>query len=480
MTHMNRRGFLQSTLVGAGVAISGTKASGRIVGANDTVRIAVAGLNGRGKEHVDAFARIPGVEIAYLVDPDRRTFEPRLKQLREKSRSEPKCVQDIRQVLEAKDVDAVTIATPNHWHSLMTVWACQAGKDVYVEKPCSHEVIEGQRCVEAAQKYKRIVQHGTQRRGEKRYQQLAEVVRRGDYGPLRVSRGIVYKLRKSIGTAPATTPPSEVDFDLWLGPAASRPFHTNLVHYNWHWFWDFGNGDIGNQGVHQMDVARWMIPGATLPTSVVSLGGRFGYVDQGETPNTQLTLFDFGPTKLIFEVRGLPTKNYPGDDKNEGSVLHFDDGRIANFNFYRNGQKEGEPIPQAESKDFAKPGGGDIFANFIACVRSRKESDLMAHISDGHYSSALCHLANVSYRLGEAVPFRPRPAFGSGDAVRETVERMEEHLGESAKLNFDSAKLRLGKKLQVNSATGMVVDEPRAEALLTRNYRRPFVVPDQV
>jgi predicted dehydrogenase len=480
MSRLTRRSFLQTTLAGATVAISGTKSSGRVIGANDTVRVAIAGLNSRGGDHIKAFAPMAGVAVTHLVDPDTRTFAKRQKQLSDLKKPEAVCVQDIRKVLEDKNVDVVAIATPNHWHSLMTIWACQAGKDVYVEKPLSHNVHEGRVAVDTARQHNRIVQHGTQRRSWENYQNLAAVVRSGHYGPLRMSRGIVYKRRNSIGVKPETAPPAEVDFDLWTGPAPKRAFHGNLVHYNWHWFWDFGNGDIGNQGVHQMDIARWMIPDATMPKSVVSLGGRFGYTDQGETPNTQLALFDYGPTKLLFEVRGLPTDKYPHDDKNEGNALHFDDGDIINFKFYRKGQPEGEPIPKLVEKDAAKPDKQDNFANFIACVRSRKQDELAAGILEGHYSSALCHLANVSYRLGSEVPFKPRPDFGNGDpTIQHTMELMEEHLVDSGKIDLAAARIRVGKTLILDASGENILGDAQAKGLLTRNNRAPFVVSDR-
>ena len=223
-------------------------------------------------------------------------------------------MQDIRKALDDKDLDAVSIATPNHWHSLMTIWACQAGKDVYVEKPCSHNVHEGRRCVEAARKYNRIVQHGTQQRSEPRPGQRD---RRRPVGQVRqaarLARATATSRAGASATSRITTPPAELDFNLWLGPAPEQPYHANLVHYNWHWFWDFGNGDIGNQGVHEMDVARWAIPGATLPTKVWSLGGRFGYDDQGQTPNTQMAVMEFGDVLLVFEVRGLVDKTKDKD-----------------------------------------------------------------------------------------------------------------------------------------------------------------------
>ncbi len=309
MSQLSRRQFLNRSLAAAGAgaafAIGGTKSSGRVLGANDTIRIGVAGLNGRGESHVGAFSHMKGVEVVYLIDPDTRTFGKRLKQIEQAGGSTPQTVQDVRRALDDKNLDAVSVATPNHWHALITIWACQAGKDVYVEKPCSHNVHEGRIAVEAARKYQRVVQHGTQARSSREWAQVVEVIRSGKLGKLLVARGLCYKPRGSIGFKPNTTPPEQIDFNLWLGPARERPFNGNLVHYNWHWFWDFGNGDIGNQGVHEIDKARWMIPGATLPKSVVSLGGRFGYSDQGETANSQIALFDYGDTQLIFEVRGL-------------------------------------------------------------------------------------------------------------------------------------------------------------------------------
>src|SRR5262245_28411499 len=296
MPRPTRRTFLTSTGIGALAVVAGTKSSGRVLGANDTVRIAVAGLNGRGGSHVEAWTRMKDVRIVYLVDPDTRTYKKRLDQI--KNGEAPKCIQDVRKALEDKDLDAISIATPNHWHALMTIWGCQAGKDVYVEKPASHNLHEGKIAVAAARKYDRIVQHGTQHRANPMWANAAGLAKAGVYGKLLVSRGVVYKAgggllsRGSIGVKPAKPAPAELDFDLWLGPAPQQAYHDNLVPYRWHWFWDFGNGDIGNQGVHEMDKARWFIPGATFPKSVISLGGRIGYTDQGQTPSTNLAVFD--------------------------------------------------------------------------------------------------------------------------------------------------------------------------------------------
>jgi predicted dehydrogenase len=485
-TRLNRRQFVTGTLAaaGAGFAIGGTRSTGRVIGANDTIRIAVAGLNGRGEAHVGEYLKMPNVEIATLVDPDTRTYGKHLKRIGSNGGKAPSTVQDIRRVLEDRNIDVVSIATPNHWHALMTVWACQAGKDVYVEKPCSHNVHEGRIAVEAARRHHQIVQHGTQSRSSREWALAAALIRSGKLGKLLVSRALCYKPRGSIGFKPNTAPPPEVDFNIWTGPAPKQPFHANLVHYNWHWFWDFGNGDIGNQGVHQMDIARWLIPGsdgasATYPRTVLSLGGRFGYKDQGQTANTQITVMDFGPTQLIFEVRGLPTGGFLGEKI--GNIAHLEEGTIVGDKFYRKGSQKAEPISKLgiDVEATRGPGKGH-FGNFIAAVRSRKVEEQNADILEGHYSAALCHLANISYRLGTEVPFSKSPgAFGDNKAAGETLARMEEHLKED-RVPMDGQNYRLGRTLTFDASTESFVGDAEANRLLTRAYRAPFVVPDRI
>jgi predicted dehydrogenase len=477
MAHLSRRKFFKETLAAAAtVTLAGTKSSGRVRGANDVIRVGVAGLNSRGGAHVGAFAGMPGVQVTYLIDPDTRTFAGRVRQVRERGHNTPRTVQDIRRALEDRELDAVSVATPNHWHALITVWACQAGKDVYVEKPCSHNVHEGRVAIEAARRHNRIVQHGTQSRSSPEKARVMAVIQSGQLGRLLVSRGLCYKRRGSIGIQPTSTPPTELDFNLWLGPAAERPFHRNLVHYNWHWFWDFGNGDIGNQGVHEMDLARWAIHGATLPRSVLSLGGRFGYTDQGETPNTQIAIFDYGPTQLIFEVRGLPTEPFHGQAI--GNIYHLEGGIIAGTQFFPRGRTLAEPLPRVDNVHRG-PGAGNHFANFIAAVRSRRREDLNAEIEEGHYSAALCHLANISYRLGRQEPFNPRSrALGDNQAATETLARMEEHLGQANHLRLAGLSCRVGRHLRLDAATEHFLRDDEANRLLTRNYRAPFTVPE--
>ncbi len=478
---LSRRQVIRgSAVAAAGVAMSRmTRPAQGALGANERVRMAVAGIKGRGGSHIDAFGSMKGdVEVAYLVDPDSTLFDSRNGDLEKKGGYKAQCVQDIRRVLDDKTVDAVSIATPNHWHSLMTIWACQAGKDVYVEKPMSHNVHEGRIAVEAARKYKRIVQHGTQNRSDANWWKVAAHIKKGTFGKVLVSRGLCYKNRGSIGFKEPKSPPSTLDFNLWLGPAQEHAYHENLVHYNWHWFWDFGNGDIGNQGVHQMDVARWMT-GETLPKRVFSLGGRFGYEDQGQTANTQIAVFDYGNDKpqVIFEVRGLKTDQYYG--QGTGNVIHCEEATIVGNNkFIPRGSSEAQKLPPIDVE--IGPGSGP-FGNFIAAVRSRKESDLNAPVLEAHLSSALCHLANVSYRLGTEVEFsQSREMFGTDLAAAEAFARMRENLKDDNGLPINEMTYRLGRTLAFNPKTERFKDDAEADAMLTRDYRKEFSVPDSL
>lgn len=485
MTHrpsrLTRRRFLQTSslaIASATVTLSGTKGHGQVLGANDRIHLAVAGINGRGGSHIGAFAGMPGVQVTHLIDPDSRIFANKTKMVESKGKNTPTCVQDFRKVLENPDVHAISIATTNHWHAPMTIFALLAGKDVYVEKPLSHNVREGRIAVELARKHNRIVQHGTQNRASGAWANMAKVVEEGKLGKLLVSRGLCYKGRGSIGVKPVTDPPAGLDFDLWLGPAPLQPHHANLVHYNWHWFWDFGNGDIGNQGVHEMDKARWCVPGATLPLRVFCVGGRFGYKDQGQTPNTQIAFFDYGPDKpmIIFEVRGLSTGVLHGE--RVGNTLHFDNGAVVagGSKLYQKGSTKAEGVPKTD----AKRGPGDQFGNFIHCVRSRKVAELHADVLEGHYSAALCHLANISYRLGEEVPFSKQAnALGDNKDVVETFDRMRDHVKDND-VKLEETNYRLGRVLQFDPKLEKFIGDDQANALLTREYRKPFVIPEKV
>ncbi|MCL4204687.1 MAG: Gfo/Idh/MocA family oxidoreductase [Pirellulaceae bacterium] len=479
MVRHHRREFLKHSVAGsvlATFAISGTRASGRILGANDRIRIAIAGINGRGQTHITGFGGMKDVEIAYLVDPDRRLFASRSDLVKRTAGNTPACVQDIRQALDDTDLDAVSIVTPNHWHALMAIWACQAGKDVYVEKPCSHTLVEGRRLVEAARKYDRIVQHGTQRRTDPQWTRVVNDVRSGKYGKLLVSYGYASRTRLSIGTKDPQQSPRELDFDLWLGPAPAQPFRTNLVHYNWHWRWDFGDGEIGNMGSHQLDVCRWALPDGAMPKRVISLGGRFGYQDQGETPNTHLTLVDFGEVKVILEIRGLI-------DERQWKItneFHTDEGVVRDGRFFAKGQGDGVAIENFPPNGAPEQGPRHM-RNFIDCVRSRKREDLGAEILEGHRSATLVHLGNISYRLGQEVPFDRIAGQFEGDALfRESSEAMKRHLADTGQVELGNTPCRLGRMLTFDAEAEKFVDAPDANQLLSRSYRGPFVVPERI
>jgi len=504
MYQIDRRGFLKSSIAvtGGAFAISGTKSSGNILGANERIRVAVAGIHGRGGLHRDHFAKMKGVEVAYLVDPDNREFGRSVKRVQDAAGNTPETAQDIREVLDDPTLNAVSIATPNHWHSLMTIWACQSGKDVYVEKPCSHNIHEGRIAVEAARKFNRIVQHGTQQRSDPFRANEIAAVHSGKYGKLLVSRGYCCKTRRSIGLRETESPPPALDFNLWLGPAGTQPYHGNLVHYNWHWFWDFGNGDTGNQGVHEMDVARWAIQGATLPKRVFSLGGRFGYQDQGQTPNTQLTAYEYDDALLLFETRGLVGKKQ-GVARIVGNEYYTTDGLITDGKFYPNGHGEGEPLARfetgvtlagtcasvdsrtdAERIDDQDSGYHRAAAchldNFIDAVRSRNASDLNADIEIGHYSSALCHLSNISYRLGTMEKWDGQlKRYGDNKQVADAFENIADGF-KKFQVPLRGLQYRVGRVLDINPQLERFIDDDEANQLLTRPARKPFDVPEKL
>ena len=479
MTPISRRTFLKTTAAGAGAAVAGLPFS-RVLGANDDIRVAVVGLNGQGGAHINQLAPLDRVRLTALCDVDERVLNRTARQLQRRN-IEVATYTDIRALLENDDIDAITIASPNHWHSLMTIWACQAGKDVYVEKPCSHNIYEGRKTVEAARKYNRIVQHGTQNRSSTGWARQIAAVHSGEYGELLVAKGYCCKPRWSIGHMPDEDPPSHLNFDLWLGPAPEQPFHRNLVHYNWHWFWDTGNGDMGNQGVHEMDLARWAIKDATLPRSVVTMGGRWvntrDFSDQGETPNMLLSVFDYGETLLVFETRGLVDgrlrRSFP---RKVTAEFYLEAGVIRDGKFFPEGQGSGEDLIPVEPG--IRPKGP--FGNFFDCVRSRKQSELNADILEGHYSSALCHLGNISYRVGEEVPFEERPQlFQENEIVSDSMQTILENT-QALGVEPEHATYRLGPKLAFNPETEQFVDHPLANRFLWRDYREPFVVPETV
>jgi predicted dehydrogenase len=477
MKTLSRRSFIKSSLVTTGALSLSARSWNNVLGANGDIRVAVVGFNGRGGSHISGFSNIQGVRITGLCDVDSRVLDQAAQRFQKKGETIETHL-DVRRLLESKNIDVISTATPNHWHALITIWACQAGKDVYVEKPISHCVWEGRKAVEAARKYKRIVQAGTQSRSNAGLREALDWVHAGNMGRIKIARGLCYKPRASIGKTegPQAIPPT-VDYDLWSGPAPNGPLMRSRLHYDWHWVWATGNGDIGNQGIHQMDICRWALNKPELSPKIISVGGRLGYVDDGETPNTQFAVHDYGDALLIFEVRGLPA----GTGKREmdkyrtqsvGHVIECEGGYLAGTAAYDN---EGKAI-----KAFKARGEEDHFENFIKAVKSRKHTDLNADILEGHLSSALCHTSNISYRLGkEGNPEEIREALKLDKAAMETLGRMEEHLTANA-VDLKKTRASLGAFLRMNGKTERFINNPEADKLLKDNYRPPFVVPENV
>jgi len=474
-SNLTRRAFLKNLSIVTAAVAAPLYIPKRVFGANDRINVAVLGVHGRGQSHVRGFMELENVQVTTLCDPDMNVLKERGQQFQEKYDQKVKLVQDLRKVLSDKNVDVISLATPNHWHSLATIWACQAGKDVYVEKPMSHNVFEGRKAVEAARKYKRIVQHGTQQRASISRGKEIAAVHSEKYGKLLVSKGYCCKPRWSIGFKPFEKPPAYLDFDVWVGPALDDRYHGNLVHYNWHWFWHTGNGDTGNQGVHQMDVARWAIKGATLPDKIWSMGGRFGYEDQGESPNTQLALMQFGDVLMVFETRGLVGEKSKMD-RIVANEYYTTEGRIADGKFYP--KKGGTPEPLSEFETDVKPNG--IFGNFIDAVRSRNVADLNADILEGHYSSALCHLPNITMRLGNEVPFKTPKEVLENEVAFDSFQMIEKNLAWGLGLNLHNMTYQYGRELTFDSATEKFVDDDEANTMLTRVYRDPYMVKETV
>jgi predicted dehydrogenase len=476
MKNLTRRTFLKSSLGTTAVLSLPASHWARVLGAADTIRIAVAGFNGQGRSHIGAYSKMNGVRLVALCDPDKDVLEREAKRLRDAGMT-IEAYTDIRKLLENKDIDAVTTASPNHWHALISIWACQAGKDVYVEKPASHNVWEGSKIVEAARKYSRIVQTGTQSRSSAAWKEALAWVKEGNLGKIKVSRGLCYKRRDSIGKVDGPqTVPASVDYDIWCGPAPKGPLMRKRLHYDWHWVWPTGNGDIGNQGIHQMDIARWALGKMELSPKIMSVGGRLGYVDDGETPNTQFVVHDYGDVLLIFEVRGLPEKAGSQQmdkyrSQSVGNIVECEGGYLAGTVAYDNQDKE--------IKRFSGRGEGH-HENFIRAVRSRKASDLNAEILEGHLSSALCHTGNISHRLGkQASPDEIREAIKTDKAAMETYERFQAHLAANG-VDLKIDKATLGAFLKMDPKKERFIGNNKANELLTRNYRAPFVVPERV
>jgi len=484
MARRSRRQFLQDSMF-ATAAAAMANSTGRYLtaqdqppaskSANEKLNVACVGVKGRGGNHITAWAAKPDTVVTYVVDVDSKIGNARVNEIENRQKIRPKMVDDIREMLDDKSVDIVSIATPNHWHSLMAIWAMQAGKDVYVEKPVSHNVSEGRRAVEASRKYKKICQTGTQCRSNPGMRQLIEYVQSGKIGELKVARGLCYKSRKSIGPKGEYPVPAEVNYDLWCGPARMLPVTRPQFHYDWHWIWEYGCGDLGNQGIHQMDIARWGLGVNELCQSAFSYGGRLGYEDAGETANTQVIVHDFGKKSLVFEVHGLSTEPYKR--ASVGVIFECEGGYAVSPNY------DGGTVFDKDGNEIARFKEGDDkyhFANFQSAVRSRKLTDLNADIEEGHLSSALCHLGNISYRLGTPQSAEETAKavanLKTNDNVKDTLDRTLAHLERNG-VDMKTTKLNVGPVLPFDPKTETFPGNEAANKMLTREYRAPYIVP---
>jgi predicted dehydrogenase len=469
MPRLTRRSFLKATGLATTAAALRPRSWAQVAGANSDIRLALVGFHNRGLDIIKLdMPTVTGARITALCDVDSAVLDGTAKTFRDQGH-DVQTFSDYRDLLAKGDIDAVIIVTPNHQHALQAVWACQAGKDVYLEKPVCHNIWEGRRIIEAADKYKRIIQVGSQCRSSDSLAEAVAWVRAGNLGKIISARGLCYKRRASIGltTGPQPVPPT-VNYDLWCGPAPLAPLRRTKFHYDWHWQWPYGNGDLGNQGVHQMDIARWF------------LGGRLGYVDDGQTPNTVVIVQDYAKAPLIFEVRGLPTRTGSNamdkyDGASIGVVVQCEGGQVIVPDYVtaqaydKNGQKV---------KDFT--GSSSHMGNFIAAIRSRKVSDLHAPISEGFISSSLCHTGNISLRVGAPQPPDAiREQIKGNAAMTEAFGRVTEHLAANG-LDLVKTPLTLGAALEFDPQTEKFTNSDDANALLTAEYRKPFVVPEKV
>ncbi|NOX99919.1 MAG: Gfo/Idh/MocA family oxidoreductase [Verrucomicrobia bacterium] len=497
----SRRKFLK---YGAGFGAALAWPNSTVIGANSEVRVGIIGVNGRGRHHLNAYLNMPKARVAAICDVAPDLLDARTTLLSAQQKSEVKGFEDMRDMFEKGDIDAVSVATPNHWHSLAGIWAMQAGKDAYVEKPISHNVWEGRQLVKVARKHNKICQGGTQSRSMPTIRAAVDYVHSGKLGKIQFVKGMCYKARPPIGLGGGGEIPPGLDYDLWCGPREiEKPLRRKRLHYDWHWFYAYGNGDMGNQGIHQMDVARWFLGEKKLSPRVMSIGGRLGYKDDAETPNTQLVYHDYDSAPLIFETRGLPRDKASqetawGKNMNRpeefpelggvGVVVQCENGRVycssgGKVKVTDNKGVEMTQIKPPNDNDQAlEP---DHFKNFINAVHSRKVSELHADCEETHISSALCHTGMISHFMGEnAHDEAVREKIKSDDFLAGRYAAMAEHLMAND-VNLTKESITLGPWLTFNPDTelfeknGDAIDQ-KANQLTKESYRAPFVVPEKI
>ena len=507
MNKQTRRSFVKTT-VAAGAAFAVAPAIGRAgISANAKIGACVVGVNGRGGSHISGWLDDERTEVRAIVDVDEDVGNKRCEAIEKKQGLRPKLYTDMRKAFEDDAIDIVSTATPNHWHALTGIWAMQHGKDAYVEKPVCHNIAEGAALIAAARKYERMCQVGTQSRSNAACQEAMDFIASGGIGECNFARGLCYKRRASIGPLGDYPIPSNVNFDMWSGPATyTDPKLTRgKFHYDWHWQRHYGNGDSGNQGPHQTDIARWGLGLDTHPNSVISYGGRPGYqaerkepsyVDAGDTPNTQVSIYDYGDKCIVFETRGLDVNNsddteiehlfrkqkdgkwVPNKGNKIGVIFYGSDGYLIQTSDYANS------IAYDKDMNVIKrfSGRGNHFANFLDACQSRNVEDLNADVRDGHLSAGLSHLGNISYYMGEdnkvdvSEISSAVKTIKSLDDNQETLDRTVKHLEKNG-VDLNATPLALGPMLKFDPKKEIFTNNDAANPWLTREYREPYVCP---
>lgn len=478
MHSTTRRQFLEDSMLATAALMA--VGSPQMASAEETstgnpsnkLRVAVLGCRIRGKQHVAELSKVADCEIAYVCDPDRDLAGELAGVVEKQQGTKAQAVQDMRRVFDDKSVDAVFIATPNHWHALAAIWAMQAGKDAYVEKPVSHNISEGRRIVQVARKTGRICQGGTQNRSNMALAEAIEYMQAGKLGDVKLARSIVYGRRDAIGAKGNYPLPENVDYNLWAGPAPLAPLTRPKFHYDWHWDWQTGNGELGNNNIHSLDICRWGLGLTGLGRSVISYGGRFAYTDAGQTPNTQVCIFDFGDKTIVAETRGLKTAPFR-EGFTGGWLFHGTEGSIAGNSLF-------DPDGKLVSTFKGTRKSENHFVNFLNAVRSRKRESLNAEILEGHQSTALCHAGNISWRLGRETSLaevsQQLKPLKTQDDVQATLDRTAQHLRDN-QVEIEKTPLVLGALLYPDTPSESFTENSAANAFLTREYRQPFVVP---
>jgi len=470
-----RRTFLKELGVATGAALA---AGPRVLGANEQIRLAVIGLGVRSGTHIPEFGKLPGVRIVAVCDPDRVRLAAAAKSVATQFNYTPDEVVDVRRLMERNDLDAVSVATMQYWHSLPTIWACQTGRHVYVEKPLAHFIWEGRQMVHAARKHNRLVQVGTQSRSNKSYAAMGAWLKEGHLGKIQYVTCFANKPRRSIGKRTEPLPiPETLDYELWCGPARKEPIYRDQLQYDCSFTWNMGDGESCNQGVHEVDIARWMLGYTTLPRRTMSIGGRFVFNDAGEVPNTQIICYDYPEVPILYEVHNLPkAKEFMTPEKwstqpdfkgvKTGVCVQCEGGYTLGTSAFDNAGKKLQTFTDSE----------DHFANFIKALRSGRRQDLNADIAEGHLSTAICHAGNISYRLGATASVaEQRKRLGDMACWREMHERYVKYL---ADIGADPDTSTLGTWLEGDARTECIKDNPKADALVKGSFRPPFVVPE--